>query len=129
MRSIVVLLSGALSVACGSSRVVATLPQVEQPSAGHAHLIGTVTDDREHTLGHARVILRRYLEGDIVGVVDTQLADQSGGFGFWNVPPGRYVIDAEFVGLRTTRYAVILEPGAIDTARVRMPYVPVRLSH
>ena len=126
VRPKLAMLAVGMLLGCGGPvRAAAVLPRVERlPERGKAHLVGVASDEHDKAFSYAKLSLWHRIGDDTLVKVGTQLADSVGGFLFRDVMPGRYFLEAQFIGTSGARQAIWLAAGAVDTVRVRLREVP-----
>ena len=129
MQSRLATLATCVLMGCGSPlRIPAVLPSVERlPDRGTAHLVGVAWDEDDKAFSYAKLSLWHRIGADTLVRVGTQVADSLGGFVFHNVVPGRYFVEAQFIGTSGARQAIWLAAGAVDTVFVRLHDVPATI--
>ena len=129
MRPSLAILATWFLMGCGSPlRAPAVLPSVDRvPERGKAHLVGVASDMHDRAFSYAKLSLWSRIGTDTLVKVGTEVADSLGGFVFRDVMPGRYTLEAQFIGTPGARQAIWLTAGAVDTVNVRLHDVPATI--
>ena len=126
MRPRLAMLATWVLMGCSSPlRVPAVLPRVDGlPERGKAHLVGVASDEHDRAFSYAKLSLWHRIGADTLVKVATQVADSLGGFVFRDIVPGRYFLEAQFIGTPGARQAIWLAAGVVDTVSIRLHDVP-----